>query len=90
MSALPARSASSRRIGSARALSASVWGPSPLSAIVSTPVSRPFVSVARTWMTENGVATTGPVPVFDPGGAGVALGRSGVPPRHIYTERFAF
>ena len=55
MSALPAFSASARRIGSARALSASVCGPSPLSATVSTPVSRPRVSVALTWMTENGV-----------------------------------
>ena len=41
MSALPAFSADARRIGSARALSAWVCGPSPVSATVLTPISLP-------------------------------------------------
>ena len=53
--ALPAFSASSRRIGSARALIASVRALSPLSSTVSTFVSSPPVSVTRTEMIENGV-----------------------------------
>jgi hypothetical protein len=59
-SALPASSADSRRIGSARALSASVCGPSPLSSTVSMPVSRRPVKKARTWIAENGVVIAGP------------------------------
>ena len=62
MSALPAFSASSRRIGSARALIASVRALSPLSSTVSTRVSSPPVSVTRTEMIENGVV---PVSVAD-------------------------
>ena len=53
--ALPAFSASSRRMGSARALIASVRALSPLSSTVSTFVSSPPVSVTRTEMIENGV-----------------------------------
>ena len=53
--ALPAFSASSRRIGSARALIASVRALSPLSSTVSTLVSSPPVSVTRISMIENGV-----------------------------------
>ena len=59
-SALPLRSADSRRIGSARVLSASVCGPSPLSSTVSIPVRRRPVTKARTWMAENGVVIAGP------------------------------
>src|SRR4051794_41380269 len=52
---VPASSASSRRIGSARALIASVRALSPLSSRVSTRVSSPPVSVTRSWMIEKGV-----------------------------------
>src|SRR3954469_5344439 len=52
---VPAFSASSRRIGSARALIASVRALLPLSSSVSTRVSSPPVSVTRSWMIENGV-----------------------------------
>ena len=55
MSALPAFSAEARSSGSARALSAWVCGPSPVSAMVLTPISFPCWTVACTWMTENGV-----------------------------------
>jgi hypothetical protein len=79
MSALPARSASRRRMGSARALISFVWASAPVSESVSTPVSRPRVSSARTWIEENGVVSSGPVPALTPGsrGAGAAVRRSG-------------
>ena len=62
---------------SARALSAFVYGPSPASATVSTLVSRPFMTVARTWMAENGVTSAGPVAARSPGPQAAArCGRS--------------
>ena len=73
ISALPARSASARRIGSARALSAWVCGSSPVSATVSTPTSRPRRTLARTWMIENGVLRIGPSAVRLPGGGGTGV-----------------
>jgi hypothetical protein len=74
MSALPAFSASSRRIGSARALSACVCVSLPVRDSVRTSISLPCSTVAWTWMEENGVVTSGPFAVTEPGGCGRGVG----------------
>ena len=79
-SALPAFSADSRRIGSARALSASVCGPSPLSSTVSMPVRRRPVKNAPHLDRRERRGHRGPEAAGAPRGGGAGRG-AGAPRR---------